>query len=53
MRSDYEGARQVLTQLKQMKMRPDLVTYGVLAMGCTNKDEALDLVNQMNQNGYT
>ncbi|KAH1002802.1 pentatricopeptide repeat-containing protein 1, mitochondrial isoform X2 [Dendroctonus ponderosae] len=53
MRKDYEGAKQVLTQIKQTKMRPDLITYGVLALGCTNKEEALDLVSQMNQTGYT
>ncbi|XP_030753375.1 pentatricopeptide repeat-containing protein 1, mitochondrial [Sitophilus oryzae] len=53
MRCDYEGAKEVLLSMKNQKYRPDLVTYGVLALGCKNKDEALDLIREMNSYSYT
>lgn len=31
---------------------PDLVTYGVLAIGCKNKDEATELIEEMKQKSY-
>lgn len=53
MRCDYEKARKVLVSMKQMKYRPNVVTYGVLALGCKTKEEALDLLEEMNSFGYT
>ncbi|XP_066250525.1 pentatricopeptide repeat-containing protein 1, mitochondrial [Euwallacea similis] len=53
LRLDYNGARQVLTSIKQAKMRPNLITYGVLSMGCTTKEEALCLLDEMRSFSYT
>ncbi|XP_066156987.1 pentatricopeptide repeat-containing protein 1, mitochondrial [Euwallacea fornicatus] len=53
LRSDYDEAKQVLTSIKQAKMRPNLITYGVLSMGCTTKEEALNLIDEMQGFSYT
>ncbi|CAG9771000.1 unnamed protein product [Ceutorhynchus assimilis] len=53
LRSDYKGAREVLALMENNGMRPDLITYGVLAIGCKTKEEALDLVDQMKSSAYT
>ncbi|KAF7273413.1 hypothetical protein GWI33_013878 [Rhynchophorus ferrugineus] len=53
MRCDYERAKEVLVSMKQMKYRPNLVTYGVLALGCKTKEDALDVLAEMNSFGYT
>ncbi|KAH8365803.1 hypothetical protein KR093_004600 [Drosophila rubida] len=47
MRFDYESAREVLTMIRTTGLKPDIVTYGVLALGCRTKDEARELLQQM------
>ncbi|XP_037948799.1 pentatricopeptide repeat-containing protein 1, mitochondrial-like, partial [Teleopsis dalmanni] len=51
MRFDYESAKEVLSMLHTVKLQPDIVTYGVLALGCTNEEAARELIQQMHNNG--
>ncbi|XP_018322813.1 pentatricopeptide repeat-containing protein 1, mitochondrial [Agrilus planipennis] len=52
LRFDYQSAREVLTMLDTNKLRPDLVTYGVLALGCKTREEALSFKEEMNKKRY-
>lgn len=47
MRFDYVGGREVLNMIKTAKLQPDIITYGVLALGCQTQDEARELLNEM------
>lgn len=47
MRLDYEGGKEVLTMIKTARLYPDIVTYGVLALGCTTIENARELLQQM------
>uniref|UniRef100_A0A182WHN6 PROP1-like PPR domain-containing protein n=1 Tax=Anopheles minimus TaxID=112268 RepID=A0A182WHN6_9DIPT len=49
MRFDYEGAREVLYMIEAANLEPDIVTYGVLALGCQNQEEARSLLKMMAQ----
>lgn len=48
MRFDYEGGKEVLTMIHTAGLSPDIVTYGVLALGCQTAAEARELLLQMN-----
>lgn len=50
-RFDYEGAREVMNMIKTARLTPDIVTYGVLALSCTNIEEAKILLQEMNDKG--
>lgn len=47
MRFDYGLAKEVLKMIKTARLTPDIVTYGVLALGCQNEAEAQDLMSEM------
>lgn len=47
MRFDYESASEVLTMIRTAGLRPDIVTYGVLALGCRTQEQARELLKQM------
>lgn len=47
MRFDYEAAREVLTMIRTARLDPDIVTYGVLALGCRTQEEARSLLKEM------
>lgn len=47
MRFDYGSAKEVLKMIKTAKLSPDIVTYGVLALGCQTEAEAFDLMAEM------
>uniref|UniRef100_A0A182SG24 PROP1-like PPR domain-containing protein n=1 Tax=Anopheles maculatus TaxID=74869 RepID=A0A182SG24_9DIPT len=51
MRFDYDGAREVLYMIEAANLEPDIVTYGVLALGCTTQEEARSLLKMMEQAG--
>ncbi|XP_058461206.1 pentatricopeptide repeat-containing protein 1, mitochondrial [Malaya genurostris] len=51
MRFDYESAREVLTMIKTARLEPDIVTYGVLALGCRTQEEARSLLKEMDDAG--
>uniref|UniRef100_A0A182JX20 PROP1-like PPR domain-containing protein n=1 Tax=Anopheles christyi TaxID=43041 RepID=A0A182JX20_9DIPT len=49
MRFDYEGARDVLYMIESANLEPDIVTYGVLALGCQTQEEARSLLKMMHE----
>lgn len=53
LRGDYEGTQALLKTLKQLKMRPNVMTYGVLALSCQTGEQAHSLLNEMRTVGYT
>nr|CAD7460767.1 unnamed protein product [Timema tahoe] len=52
MRGDYESGRQVLQLIRAAKLYPDIVTFGVLALGCQTKEEAQALLWDMKEAGF-
>lgn len=51
MRLDYDGAKGVLNMIDLAGLEPDIVTYGVLALGCGNVEEARELLVEMDNKG--
>ena len=51
MRFDYEGAREVFAMIDKVKLKPDIVSYGVLALGCQTLEQARELLQEMNEVG--
>lgn len=51
LRFDYESAREVLTMIRTAGLQPDIVTYGVLALGCRTQEQARELLQQMQAAG--
>lgn len=51
MRLDYDGAKSVLKMIQIAGLEPDIVTYGVLALGCRNVTEARDFLTEMANEG--
>lgn len=37
--------------IQKAKLKPDIVTYGVLSLGCQTPEDADDLLNEMNDKG--
>ncbi|XP_044736845.1 pentatricopeptide repeat-containing protein 1, mitochondrial [Chrysoperla carnea] len=52
MRFDHEGGKDVLQMIDEAGYRPNLITYGVLAIGCKNRDEAKRLLSLMEVEEY-
>lgn len=50
MRFDYVGAKEVLSMIHAAKLLPDIVTYGVMALGCQTQAEAEELLMVMKNN---
>ncbi|KAI8129541.1 mitochondrial, Pentatricopeptide repeat-containing protein 1 [Lucilia cuprina] len=50
MRFDYEGGKEVLSMIRTAGLYPDIVTYGVLALGCTTVESSRELLEQMRHN---
>lgn len=38
--------------MEKSKFKPNLITYGILALGCKTKDEAEYLIEEMNARNY-
>jgi pentatricopeptide repeat domain-containing protein 1 len=52
MRFDYEGAKEILSDMvRKANLKPDIVTYGILALGCKTREQAWELINEMNEKG--
>ncbi|CRL06978.1 CLUMA_CG020011, isoform A [Clunio marinus] len=51
-RGDYQGAKEVFEMIEKVKLKPDIATYGVLALGCQSREEANILIQEMDANGY-
>lgn len=52
MRFDYMLARDVLKLIQKAKLHPDIVTFGVLALGCQSQEEAQSLISDMRNIGF-
>ena len=50
MRFDYDGAKEVLSMIRTAGLYPDIVTYGVLALGCQTQEAATELLQEMRNN---
>lgn len=37
--------------IQKVNLRPDIVTYGVMAMGCANRDQAREFQQQLTEKG--
>lgn len=51
LRYEYDEAREVLGMIEKVKLQPDIVTYGVLALSCQTHEEAKQLIHEMNERG--
>lgn len=51
-RREHAAAREVLNMLQTRKITPDVVTFGVLALGCFSMKEADALITDMDKNGF-
>lgn len=51
MRFDYEGSKEVLDMIDKVRLQPDIVTYGVLSLGCQSLEEASELMQEMDSKG--
>lgn len=51
MRFDYEGGKEVLSMIRTAGLYPDIVTYGVLALGCTTVESSRELLEEMRHKG--
>ncbi|KAG7205378.1 hypothetical protein KM043_007374 [Ampulex compressa] len=52
MRQDYKNAVAVLGELQQNHMAPDIITFGVLALSCVKRKQALEVIEGMEAIGY-
>ncbi|OAD60641.1 Pentatricopeptide repeat-containing protein 1 [Eufriesea mexicana] len=52
MRKDYNAATELLNIIQNYHLIPNIITFGVLALGCTKCSDAKMLVEQMNNIGY-
>ncbi|XP_043481060.1 pentatricopeptide repeat-containing protein 1, mitochondrial [Leptopilina heterotoma] len=44
-RYDYDDAKAVLGEMEQNGCEPDIITWGVIALSCQNKEDGLSLLN--------
>ncbi|XP_037043514.1 pentatricopeptide repeat-containing protein 1, mitochondrial-like [Bradysia coprophila] len=49
MRLDYDGAKGVLNVMETAGLRPNIVTYAAMAMGCRNIDELRDFLTEVHK----
>ncbi|XP_018572924.1 pentatricopeptide repeat-containing protein 1, mitochondrial [Anoplophora glabripennis] len=52
MRFDYENAKAVVVSMMEQNYKPNLITYGVLALSCRSKEEAMELLDEMKLKSY-
>ncbi|XP_074029683.1 pentatricopeptide repeat-containing protein 1, mitochondrial [Leptinotarsa decemlineata] len=51
-RFDYESGKAVVNLMARSNFKPDLITYGILALGCKTKKECMELVEEMKLKCY-
>ncbi|XP_076753424.1 pentatricopeptide repeat-containing protein 1, mitochondrial [Xylocopa sonorina] len=51
-RQQYEYAKDVLNEIQRHHLTPDIITFGVLALGCIKYQDGIELLNQMDTIGY-
>ncbi|XP_044009742.1 pentatricopeptide repeat-containing protein 1, mitochondrial [Aphidius gifuensis] len=52
-RRDYKNAKEVLNDIQRIGVHPDVITWGVLALGCQSHEDALALLEGMDATGHT
>ncbi|GFT42837.1 pentatricopeptide repeat-containing protein 1, mitochondrial [Nephila pilipes] len=52
-RFDYAAAHAVLPLVNKWSLSPDIITFGVLAVGCTSHRKATIFINDMRKLGYS
>ncbi|KAK4018353.1 hypothetical protein OUZ56_000414 [Daphnia magna] len=51
-RQDYSGAQEILSYFQDYQLFPDIMTFGVLALGCRTLPEADSLMSDMENAGF-
>ncbi|XP_054014825.1 pentatricopeptide repeat-containing protein 1, mitochondrial [Hylaeus anthracinus] len=51
-RKQYKEAKDVVNQIQQYNLRPNIMTFGVLALGCPNLKDGMVFLEQMNNIGF-
>lgn len=51
-RADYQAGKEVLKFIQKEKLIPNVMTYGVLAIGCESELDAKTLISDMEAAGY-
>ncbi|XP_063976395.1 pentatricopeptide repeat-containing protein 1, mitochondrial [Diachasmimorpha longicaudata] len=52
-RKDYKAAKEVLDDIQRHNLVPDMITWGVLALGCKTLDDAQTLLDGLETAGHT
>ncbi|XP_011310584.1 pentatricopeptide repeat-containing protein 1, mitochondrial [Fopius arisanus] len=52
-RKDYKQAKQVLDDIQRENLVPDMITWGVLALGCHTLEEATVFLNGLEATGHS
>ncbi|XP_076639182.1 pentatricopeptide repeat-containing protein 1, mitochondrial [Colletes latitarsis] len=52
-RKQYKAAKDVINEIQRHHLTPNIITFGVLALGCTSLMYGEELLEQMNKVGYT
>ncbi|KAI9565645.1 hypothetical protein GHT06_009437 [Daphnia sinensis] len=51
-RQDHSGAQEILSYFQEYQLFPDIMTFGVLALGCRTLPEADSLISDMENAGF-
>ncbi|XP_043260069.1 pentatricopeptide repeat-containing protein 1, mitochondrial [Colletes gigas] len=52
-RKQYKAAKDVINEIQRHHLIPNIITFGVLALGCTSLRQGAELLEQMNMIGFT
>uniref|UniRef100_A0A0A9YBF4 Pentatricopeptide repeat-containing protein 1 n=1 Tax=Lygus hesperus TaxID=30085 RepID=A0A0A9YBF4_LYGHE len=52
MHSRFEDAKKAMRLIKERKFKPNVVTFGVLALACKDFEDAKELIDQIYSQGY-
>lgn len=51
-RGSYKDAKNVLSKMQLDNISPDVMTFGVLSLGCNNERDGMELLEQLDSIGY-
>ncbi|KZC07395.1 Pentatricopeptide repeat-containing protein 1 [Dufourea novaeangliae] len=51
-RKQYKEAKEILADVQRHHLSPDIMTFGILAMGCTQLRNGIELLEQMDNIGF-
>ncbi|XP_015587366.1 pentatricopeptide repeat-containing protein 1, mitochondrial [Cephus cinctus] len=52
LRGDYAYAKKLLHEMERNNVQPDILTWGILALGCKSNDEGRELIQGMRDTGF-